>query len=146
MGGVRMGARVSDAFSLSRASWASGVHVKHSVFLKSRYRGKPFSPRREMNRLRDARHPMTLYTPFRSRIGPIRVMAETLSGLGSTPRWETMKPKSMPRGTPNTHFSGLSFTPLARRQSNAILRSATRSSAFLDFTTISSTYAYTLRP
>src|SRR6185437_12506807 len=53
-----------------------GGHVKRSVFLKSRYRGKPFSPRHEMNRLRDARHPMTLCTPFRSRIGPIRVMAE----------------------------------------------------------------------
>ena len=54
--------------------------------------------------------------------------------------------KCMPRGTPNTHFSGLSFTPLARRQSNPILRSATRSSAFLDLTTMSSTYASTLCP
>ena len=106
---------------------------------------KPFSPRREMNRLRDARHPMTLCTPFRSRIDPIRVIAKTLSGLGSMPRWETMKPKSMPRGTPNTHFLGLSFTPLARRQSNVILRSATRSSAFLDFTMMSSTYASMFR-
>ena len=51
---------------------------------------KPFSPRCEMNRLRDARHPMTLCTPFRSRIGPIRVMAETFSGLGLMPHWETM--------------------------------------------------------
>ena len=54
---------------------------------------------------------MTLCTPFRSRIGPIRVMAKTLSGLDSMPRWETMKPKSMPRGTPNMHFSALSFSP-----------------------------------
>src|SRR6185437_4623939 len=81
-------------------------------FPQDSIRGKPFSPRREMNRMRDARHPMTLYTPFRSWIGPIRVMAETFSGLGSMPSWEIMKPKSMPRGTPNTHFSGLSFTPL----------------------------------
>ena len=124
---------MSDALSLSRASWASGVYEKRSDFLKSRYRGKPFSPRREMNRLRAARQPMTFYTPFRSRIGPIRVMAETFSGLDSMPHWETIKPKSMPQGTPNTHFSGLSFTPLALRQSNAILRSATRSSTFLDF-------------
>ena len=34
---------------------------------------------------------MTFCTPFRSRIGPIRVMAETFSGLGSMPRWEIMK-------------------------------------------------------
>ena len=56
---------------------------------------------------------MTFCTPFRSRIGPIRVMAETFSGLGLMPRWETMKPKSMPRGIPNTHFSGVEFHPLS---------------------------------
>ena len=43
IGGVRIGALVSDALSLSRASWASGVHKKRSDFLRSRYRGKPFS-------------------------------------------------------------------------------------------------------
>jgi hypothetical protein len=56
------------------------------------------------------------------------------------PRWETMYPKSMPRGTPKTHFLGFNFTPLARRQPNAMRRSLTRSSAFLVFTTISSMY------
>jgi hypothetical protein len=55
----------------------------------------------------------------------------TFSRLGSIPRWETMYPNSMPRGTPKTHFSGFSLTPLARRQSNATRRSLTRSSAFL---------------
>ena len=120
--------------------------MKRSVFLRSRYRGKPFSPRREMKRLSAARQPMTLCTPFKSRIGPIHLMASTFSGLGSMPHWETMKLKSIPRGTPKTHFSGLSFTPLALRQSNAILRSATRSSAFLDFTTMSSTYASMFYP
>jgi hypothetical protein len=39
----------------------------------------------------------------------------------------------MPRGTPKTHFSGFNFTLLARRQPNAMLRSPTRSSAFLVF-------------
>jgi hypothetical protein len=34
-----------------------------------------------------------------------------------------MYPNSMPRGTLKTHFSGFSFTPLARRQSNATRRS-----------------------
>ena len=91
-----------------------------------------------MKRLRAAKQPMILCTPFKSRIGSICLMAKTFSVLGSMPHWETMKPKSMPRGTPNVHFSGLSFTPLALKQSNAILRLATRSSAFLDFTTTSS--------
>jgi hypothetical protein len=61
------------------------------------------------------------------------------------PHWETMYPRSMPRGTPKTHFSGFNFTPFARRQPNAMLRSLTRSSAFLVFTTMSSTYASTVR-
>jgi hypothetical protein len=40
--------------------------------------------------------------------------------LALMPRWETMYPSSMPRGTPKTHFSGFSFTLLARRQPNAM--------------------------
>ena len=35
-----------------------------------------------MKQLRAARQPMTLCTPFRSRIGPIRVMAETFFRVG----------------------------------------------------------------
>jgi hypothetical protein len=59
--------------------------------------------------------PSTLWTPLRSRIRPIRSRAATFLGLASMPRWETMYPNSMPRGTPKTHFSGFNFTPLARR-------------------------------
>jgi hypothetical protein len=65
-----MGALVRSAFKFPRASSASGVQVKHSVFLKRRYRGRPLSPRREMKRLRAARHPMTLCTPFQVLDGP----------------------------------------------------------------------------
>jgi hypothetical protein len=36
-------------------------------------------------------------------------MASTLVGFSSMPRWLTMKPRSLPEGTPKTHFSGLSF-------------------------------------
>jgi hypothetical protein len=55
-----------------------------------------------MKRLRAARHPMTLCTPFKSLIGPMLVMAAIFSGLASMPRSETMNPRSMPRGTPKT--------------------------------------------
>jgi hypothetical protein len=51
-----MGALVRRAFKFLRASSASGVQVKRSVFLKRRYRGRPLSPRREMKRLRATRH------------------------------------------------------------------------------------------
>jgi hypothetical protein len=53
-----MGAFVRSAFRFPRASSASGVQVKHSAFLKRWYRGRPLSPRREMKRLRAARHPV----------------------------------------------------------------------------------------
>jgi hypothetical protein len=48
---------------------------------------------------------MTLCTLFKSAMGPMLVMAAIFSGLASMPRSETMNPKSMPRGTPKTHFS-----------------------------------------
>jgi hypothetical protein len=70
-----MGALVRSAFKFPRASSASGVQVKRSIFLKRWYRGRPLSPRREMKRLRAARHPMTLCTPFKSLMGPMLVMA-----------------------------------------------------------------------
>jgi hypothetical protein len=73
-----------------------------------------------MKRLRAARHPMTLYTPFKSLIGPMLVMAAIFSGLASMPRSETTNPRSMPRGTPKTHFSGLSFMPFAFRHLNVV--------------------------
>jgi hypothetical protein len=75
-----------------RASSASGVQVKRSVFLKRRYRGRPLSLRHKMKRLRAARHPMTLCTPFKSLIGPMLVMAAIFSGLASMPRSETITP------------------------------------------------------
>jgi hypothetical protein len=56
---------------------------------------------------------MTLCTPFKSLTGPMLVMAVIFSGLASMPRSETMNPKSMPQGTPKTHFSRLSLTPFA---------------------------------
>jgi hypothetical protein len=134
-----MGALVRSAFKFPRASSASGVQVKRSAFLKRRYKGNPFSPRREMKRLRAARHPMTLCTPFKSLIGPMLVMTAIFSGLASMPHSETMNPRSMPWGTPKTHFSGLSFTPFARRHPKVTSRSERWSEAFLVLTTMSST-------
>jgi hypothetical protein len=67
------------------------------------------------------------------------VMAAIFSGLASMPLSETMNPKSMPRGTPKTHFLGLSFTPFALRHQNVTSRSERRSEAFLVLTTMSST-------
>jgi hypothetical protein len=92
-----------------------------------------------MKRLRAARHPMTLHTPFKSAMGLMLVTAAIFSGSASMPRSETMNPKSMPRGTPKTRFSGLSLTPSALRHQNVTSRSEKRSEAFLVLTTMSST-------
>jgi hypothetical protein len=58
-GGTKMGVLVRSLLRFSRASSASRVQTKHLVFLKSRYKGKPFSPRCEMKRLKATRHPIT---------------------------------------------------------------------------------------
>jgi hypothetical protein len=71
--------------------------------------------------------------------GPMLVTAAIFSGLASMPRSETMNPKSMPQGSPKTHFSGLSFTPFALRHRNVTSKSERRSEAFLVLTTMSST-------
>jgi hypothetical protein len=113
--------------------------VKRSAFLKRRYKGNPFLLRREMKRLRAARHPMTLCTPCKSLMGPMLMMATIFSGLALMPHSETMNPRSMPRGTPKTHFSGLSFTLFAFRHLNVTSRLERRSEAFLILTTLSST-------
>jgi hypothetical protein len=51
-GGTRMGVLVRSLLRFLRASSASSVHTKRSIFLKSQYKGRPFSPRHEMKRLR----------------------------------------------------------------------------------------------
>jgi hypothetical protein len=48
VGGTRIGVLVRSCLRFSRASLVSGVQTKHSVFLKSWYKGKPFSLRRKM--------------------------------------------------------------------------------------------------
>jgi hypothetical protein len=39
----------------------------------------------------------------------ITQMVSTFVGFALMPGWLTMKPRSLPDGTPKTHFSGLSF-------------------------------------
>ena len=64
-----------------------------------------------MNRLRAARQPMTFCTPFRSRIGSIRVMAETFSGLASMARWEMMKAQEHPSRDSEHALLGVELYP-----------------------------------
>jgi hypothetical protein len=88
-----MGAFERSAFKFPRASSASGVQVKRSVFLKRRYKGRPFSPRREMKRSRKASHdPLYSFQVFdRPHVGDgrdfLRVgldCGRTSQGIGPT--------------------------------------------------------------
>jgi hypothetical protein len=57
---------------------------------------------------------VTYCTPFRFLIGPMSMIAEIFSGFASMARSDMTKPRSMPLGTPKTHFLGFSFTPCCR--------------------------------
>jgi hypothetical protein len=52
----------------------------------------------------------------------------TTAAKASSEGWRLcLRPNSMPRGTPKTHFSGLSFMPFALRHLNVVSRSERRS-------------------
>ena len=95
-------------------------------------------------------HAMMLMSEYDDAYGDamlmVNIQANTRSVTASMLRWETMYPKSMPRGMPKTHFSGLSLILFARRQPKAISRSWIRSPYLFDLTTMSSTYASTVDP
>jgi len=54
----------------------------------------------------------------------ISMMALHFSGLASMPRWVNIKPKNLPRSTPNTHLSGLRQRLYWRRAKKTVDRSS----------------------
>ena len=64
----------------------------------------------EMNLFRAATFPVKLCTSFIVFGDLISIIAFTLSGFASMPRWETMNLKNFPEVTAKTHFAG--FTDL----------------------------------
>ena len=81
-----IGGFVKNDLSCSKAVLASSDQEKHSETLSSLKNGSPFSPRRDIKRLRAAMHPVSFCISF-THVGHfILVMAETLSGLGLIPR------------------------------------------------------------
>jgi hypothetical protein len=80
-----------------------------SDFFRSLKKGRPFFPSLLTKRPRAAIMPVSFMMSFFPIGQFILWMASTLAGFVSMPRWLTMKPRSLPDGTPKTHFSGLSF-------------------------------------
>jgi hypothetical protein len=89
---------------------------------------------------------VTHCTPFKFLIGPMSMMAEIFLGLASMLHAKTTKPRSMPLGTPKTHFSGFSFIPCCHGFAKTSVRLGTRSPVFLDLMMMSSTYASMMHP
>jgi hypothetical protein len=79
------------------------------MFFEELKNGSPLTPRREMNLLKSAIHPVNFWTSWRLSGGFILVIADTFSGLGSIPRRETIYPSNFHEGTLNVHFLGFSF-------------------------------------
>ena len=77
---------VRNNLSCSKAVSASSDQEKRSEALKSLKNGSPFSPRRDIKRLRAAMQPVRFCISFTDGGRFMLVMVETLSGLGSMPR------------------------------------------------------------
>jgi hypothetical protein len=109
------------------------------VLLQESVEGQPLLAKPRNKAAQGSEAPQHLLDPLEVSNRPHPLEGCDLLRVGSIPHWETIYPNSMPRGTPKTHFSGFSFTPLAHRQSNATRSSLTRLSSLLVFTTMSST-------
>lgn len=138
-GVVNTGGVVRKVLSSSKALSASDVQKNFSDARRSLKKGRAFSPRREIKRLRATKQPASFWTSFTLVGRFILVTADTLSGFGSMARRLTRFPNRMPDETPKIHFVGLSFQRYLRRFANVSLRSVMRVSAVLDLTTTSST-------
>jgi hypothetical protein len=101
------------------------------VFLQEPVQGQAFLAKPRDEAAQGGKAPQHLLDPLEVPNRTHSLEGCNLLGLASIPRWEMMYPRSMPRGTPKTHFSGFNFTPLARRKPNTMRRSLTRSSTFL---------------
>jgi hypothetical protein len=66
-------------------------------------------PSREMNMLRASMHPVNFWASWRLSGGFILVIANTFSGLGLIPRWETIYSNNFPKGRPNGHYTGVNI-------------------------------------
>src|SRR3954470_15717632 len=134
-----MGAEERISLSYFNDVSALSVHVNLSAFFSNLYSGRAFSPSRLTNRLTAATQHVSRWMSFRHVGRFMFKMALIFSGLTSIPCWETMKPNSLPAGTPKTHFLGLGIMLYFRRLSKVSFNLEIKSFDFLDITTISST-------
>jgi hypothetical protein len=85
LGAVRIEEDVRNYLSSAKAALASPDHSNFSFALRSLKNGKPFSPNRDMNRLRAVLHPVSFYMSLTHFGGFIFMTALTFSRLGRMP-------------------------------------------------------------
>jgi hypothetical protein len=127
------------SFSSLKASCCSDPHSKVSEPLSTLKKGKLHIAIFAMNRFNTAILPISLCTSFLDCGGFIHTIAFILSRFASIPLTETKQPKTSPLLTPNTHFSGLSFSCAFRMLAKVSAKSYSWVSLFLLATTMSST-------
>jgi hypothetical protein len=145
-GDTRVGGVVRYFFNSLKASCASYVHWSLSCFLRSLEKGSPLMPSRKKNLLKAAMHPVNFCTSWRLYGGFILVIDDTFSQLGSIPRREPIYPSNFAKGTPNVHFSGISFILNFFRLSKVSARLEMSPSSFQVFMIMSSMYTLALHP
>src|SRR3954470_14989601 len=138
LGATSIGVEDRYLFKSCSAASAFGVHFIGPAFFKILKNGRARSADLEINLLRAATQPASFRTSLTRAGASICSMALILSGLASIPRWDTKNPRSLPEGTPNTHFSGLSLRLILRKFAKVSSKSWTRVALSLLLTTISS--------
>jgi len=94
-------------FSFWKICSQSSVHVNLADFLRSWIVGWVCSASLGSKREMAVRRPMRHWTSLMLVGLRISIITLHISGLTSMPRWVSMKPRNLPRSTPNTHLSGL---------------------------------------
>jgi hypothetical protein len=98
----------------------------------------------EMNLLKEATHLVNFCTSWRLSGGAIFIITDTYNRLGLIPRRETIYRSNFPEGTPNVHFSGVSFILNFLRLLKVNARSEMSPSSSRVLMTMSSMYALAL--
>ena len=97
----------------------------------------------ETNLFWAATFPIKLYISFIVFGDLTSIIAFTLSGFASIPRWDTMNPKNFPEVTKKTHFLGFNFILYLCSVLKVSFRSSKWLGLSLIFTSISSMYTST---
>jgi len=103
----RIGGEIGIVFNFWKICSQSSIHVNRVDFFKSWTMGWVCSTSSGRKREMTVRWPIRRWTSLIVVGLRISMIAMHFSGLASMPRWVNIKPRNLPRSTPNTHLFGL---------------------------------------